>query len=55
MIIGPEHGLVRMSAGMTLDFSYFGIKRPLSNCYSRKKTVISMCLTLGVTILSSTT
>ena len=55
LIIGPEHGFVHISAGMTLDFSYFGRKRPLSNCYCRKQTGISICLTLGVTILASTT
>ena len=55
MIIGPEHGLVHISAGMTLDFSYFGRKRLLSNFSCRKQTGISMCLTLGVTILDSTT
>ena len=55
LIIGPEHGLVHISSGMTLDFSYFGRKRLLSNFSCRKQTGISMCLTLGVTILSSTT
>ena len=55
LIIGPYHGLVNISAGMTLDFSYFFKKRPLSNCSFRKQTRISICLTLGVTILSSTT
>ena len=30
LIIGPEYDLVHIYAGMTLDFSYFGIKRPLS-------------------------
>ena len=39
---------------MTLEFSYFGRKRPLSNFSSRKQTGISMCLTLGVTLLAST-
>ena len=48
LIIVPEHGLVQMSSGMTLDLSYFGTKIPLSNCYCIKKTVISMCLTLGL-------
>ena len=55
LITGPEHGLVHISSGMTLGFSYFGIKIPLSNLSSRKQTGISMCLTLGVTILASTT
>ena len=55
MIIGPVHGFVYISAGMTLDFSYFGRKRPLSNCSCRKQTGISICLNLGVTILVSTT
>ena len=55
MIIGPEHGLVQISASMTMEFSYFGRKRLLSNCSYRKQTGISMCLTLGVTILDSTT
>ena len=55
MIIGTEHSLVHISAGMTLEFSYFGRKRPLSNCSCRKQTGISMCLTLGVTLLAPTT
>ena len=55
LIIGPEHGLVHIYADMTLDLSYFGIKIPLSNCSCRKWIGISMCLTLGVTLLYSTT
>ena len=54
MIIGPEHVLVHISAGMTLEFSYLGRKRPLSNFSGRKQTGISICLTLGVTLLAST-
>ena len=55
LIIGPKHGLVHISYGMTLDFSYFGIKRQLSNFYCRKQIGLSMYLTLGVTLLASTT
>ena len=55
MIIGHENDLVHVYAGMTLDFSYFGRKIPLSNFSCRKQTVTPMCLTLGVTILASTT
>ena len=55
MIIGLEHGLVHIFSGMTLESSYYGIKRPLSNFSGRKYTGISMCLTIGVTILASTT
>ena len=40
---------------MTLDFLYFGIKKPFTTFYCRKQTVISMCFTLGVTLLASTT
>ena len=54
VIIGPEHGLVDISTRMTLDFSYFGRKRPLSNFSCRNQTGITLCLTLGVTILAST-
>ena len=50
LIIGTDHGLVHMSTGMNLYKSYLVIKRPLSNCSVRKKTGMSMCLTLGVTI-----
>ena len=46
--------LVHISDGTTLDFWYFGAKIPLSNYSCRKQTGISMCLTLGVTILAST-
>ena len=53
--IGPEHGLVHISAGMTLYFLYFGIKRSLSIFSCRKQTVMPMCLTLGVIILALTT
>ena len=53
--IGTEHGFWHISASMTLDFSYFEIKRPLSNCSFRKQTGIKIFLTLGVNILSSTT
>ena len=55
LIIGPGHGLMHTSSGMTLELSYFGIKRPLSNFYCRKQTGISMCLTMGVALLASTT
>ena len=55
LIIGPEHGLVHISAGMTLEFSYFGTKIPLSNYSCRNHILMSMCLTLRVTILDSTT
>ena len=55
LIIGPKHGLVHISSGITLDFSYFGIKRPLSNFSCRKQTGILTCLTIGVNILASTT
>ena len=55
MIIGPEHSLVHISDGMTLDFSYVGIKIPLLNCSGIKQTGISRCLTIGITILTSTT
>ena len=54
LIIGTGHVLVHISYGMTLDLSYFGIKRPLKNS-RRNQTVISMCLTLGETILYPTT
>ena len=54
-MIGPEHGFVHISAGMTLDFSYFERKRPLSNFSCRKQTGISIFLTLGVTLLASPT
>ena len=55
MIIVPERGLAHISAGMILDFSYFGTKIPLSKCFYRKYTGMSMYLTLGVTLLDSTT
>ena len=55
MIIGPEHGFVHISSGMTLYFSYFGTKILFSNWYCRKNTGVPMCLTLGVTLLASTT
>ena len=55
MIIGPEHGLVHISSVMTIDFSFFVIKRPLPIFSSRNQTGMSLCLTLGVTILASTT
>ena len=55
LIIGPKHGLGHISSGMTLDFPYIGIKRPLSNCPCRNQTGISICLTIGVTILASIT
>ena len=29
LIIGPEHDLVHISSGMTLELSYLGTKRPL--------------------------
>ena len=54
LIIGPEHGLVHISSGITLELSYFGTKRPLSNYSSIKQTGIPMCLTLVVTLLDST-
>ena len=54
LIIGPAHGLVKISSGMTLDNSYFGTKIPLPNCSYRKQTGMSMFLTLGVTLLAST-
>ena len=54
LIIGPVHGLVHISAGTTLNFSYLGRKRPLSNFSRRKQTGISMCLTLVVIILALT-
>ena len=54
MNFGPEHGLVDISAGMTLEFTHFGIKRPLSNLSSRKQTGISMYLYIGVNLLAST-
>ena len=55
MIFGPEHSLVHISAGMTLDFSYFVTQIPLSNVFCRKYIGMSLCLTLGVTLLDSTT
>ena len=55
LIIGLEHGLVQISDSMTLALSYFGIKIPLSNLSCRKQTGISMCLTIGLSILDSTT
>ena len=55
LIIGPEHGLVHISSRMTLDLSYFGTKTPLSDCPFRKQTRMSMCLTLVLTLLASTT
>ena len=55
MIIGTEHGLLHIPSSMTLELSYFGIKIPLSIFSSIKHTVMSMCLTLVVTILASTT
>ena len=55
MIIGSKHGFVHISAVMTLDFSYFGTKRKLSNYSCRKQTGISMYLNLWVTLLASTT
>ena len=55
LIIGLDHGLVHISDGMILDFSYFIIKRLLSNISSRKQTGISIYLALGVTLLASTT
>ena len=55
MIIGPSHGFVHISDGMTLEFTHFGIKRPLSNLSSRKQTGISMYLYIGVNLLASTT
>ena len=39
---------------MTLELSYFGIKRPFSNCPYRKQIGILICLSLGVTFLDST-
>ena len=50
LIIGPEHGLVHISTGRTLEFSYVGRKSPFKNCSIIKQTVISMCSTIGVTI-----
>ena len=35
-IIGPVNGLVHISSGITLYFSYFGTKRPFSNCSLQK-------------------
>ena len=29
MIIGPEHGLVHISSGVTLDFSYLETKKTI--------------------------
>ena len=55
LVITPEHDSVHISTVMTLDFSYFVIKTPLSNCSCMKQTRISTCLTLGVTIFYSTT
>ena len=55
MIIGPVHGLVHISSVMTLDLLYSGIRIPLPYCSSINQTVISMCLTLGVTLLVLTT
>ena len=55
MIIGAEHGLVYISADITLDFSSFGRKIPLSNCSCKKQTGISIFKTIGVTLLCSTT
>ena len=52
LIIGRKHGLVHLYVRITLDFSSFGIKRPLSKFYLRKKTRIPICLTLGVNILA---
>ena len=54
-MIGPENGLVQISSGRTLDFSYFGINISLLNFSCRNQTGVSICLTLGVTILASTT
>ena len=42
-------------AGITLDLLYFGTKRPLSKFSGRNQTGMSICLTIVVTILSSTT
>ena len=40
---------------MTLDFSYFGTKIPLSNVSSIKQKGMPTCSTIRVTILASTT
>ena len=53
LIIGPQHGLVHITFSMTLELSYFVTKIPKVS--GKKKTRMSMCLTLGVTILSSRT
>ena len=55
LIIEPEHGILHIYACITLDLSYFGIKRRLSKISCRNQTGIKMCLTLGVTVLASTT
>ena len=55
LIIGPEHGLVHIYTGMKIDFSCFGIKIPLLYCSFRNQTGMSICLTLGVTVLASKT
>ena len=38
IIIGPEHGLGHVSAGMIIDLSYFGTKIPLLIFSCRKQT-----------------
>ena len=54
LIIVPEHGFVHISAGMTLDFSYFGRKRPFSNYSCRKQTGISACLRVKFNVSDET-
>ena len=55
LIIGPEHTLVHMYVGITLDISYSRTKKTLSHFSCIKQAGIIMCLTVGVTPLASTT
>ena len=50
MVILSEHRLVYISTSMKLGFSYFWIKRPLSNCSCINQTGTTF-LTLRLTIL----
>ena len=46
---------MHISSGITLNLSSLVTKRPLSNYSFIIQAVLSICLTLGVTILDSTT
>ena len=46
--------MVHISAGMIIDFWYFGRNIPLSNGSCRNQTGTPTCLMIGVTILAST-